>query len=150
MERVKGKSLQNINFEGDEKFAKAAMALVEGLYRFYVQTGYLHRDLHPGNIIYDESANKLYIIDWGGTQSMQAGGNVFQKVSNYKHINTFSFFGNEDEKQVLRFPFFKPDDLISNAQLNELRGLANDLGLLKDRKFTSNEERSPPVTIVIS
>lgn len=82
----------------------ASMAIVyDFLELIGIKYGYVHNDLHPGNILFDDVNNRLVIIDYGK--------NAFQFFSDNDDDELNTFINNEVYKLDLNSKFSNDTDL---------------------------------------
>ena len=66
----------------------ALLLLTKGLNRLQLKTGFMHRDFHSGNVMYDPQKEKVYIIDFGYaciSMPKRKGGSI-QNITNSENI----------------------------------------------------------------
>ena len=61
-QKINGASLDMID-QSDRRWKIGIIGALDLLYKLYIEAGFIHRDMHPNNIMVDEN-DKVYIIDF--------------------------------------------------------------------------------------
>lgn len=103
MENLDAVSLDNIS-KKDEQFELGIRGALTLLHKLYIEKGFLHRDMHPNNIMID-SNNKVYIIDFSYSYLSSESNPV--KFWGNELITLFESLELDDQLIIDRFAIFE-------------------------------------------